>query len=174
MFLKNDNIWGTKQSHFVPSCLWTCLTTLEVLKSHFVPSCLWSCLTTIEELNSLSLSHRVCEVICRPLKLSHKHWGTKQSHIVPSCLWSCVTTIEVLNSLFSSHRVCEDIWPPLRYQTVSLCHIVFVKLSNNLWCTKQSHFVTSCFWSCLTTFEVLNSLTLFHRVCEVVLQPLMY
>ena len=167
MFVKlSDHPWCTKQSRIVPLCLWSCLTTLEVL-------------------NSLILNIMF-------VKLSDHHWGTKQSLFVPSCLWSCLTTLEVLNSLTLSHRVCEVVWQPLkyktvylcpivfvkiseplRYQTVSLCHIVFVKLSNNPWCTKQSHFVTSCFWK-TTTFEVLNSLTLFHRVCEVVLQPLMY
>ena len=133
------------------------------------------------------------------VKISDHPWGTKQSHFVTSCLSSCLTTIvslcpivfvklsdlEVVNSLTLSHRVCEVVWQPLRYQTVSLCAIVFVKLSDNPWGTKQSHFVLSCLWSCLTTLEVLNSptlclwssattievlnsLTLSHRVCQVV------
>ena len=142
----SDHPWGTKQSHFVPTCLW-----------------------------------------------SDNHWGTKQSHFVPLCLWSCLTTIEVLNSLILSDRVCEVVWQPLRYQTVSFCPIEFVELSDNHWGTKQSHFVPSCFWkndniwgtkqshfvpsclwTCLTTLEVLNSLTFSHRVCEVVWPPLMY
>ena len=150
MFVKlSDNHWGTKQSHIVPSCLWSCLTTIEVL-------------------NSLALSHRVCEVIWQPLRyqtvsfypivfvqLSDNRWGTKQSHFVPSCLWSCLTTIEVLNSLALS--------------------LMFVKLSDNHWGTKQSHFVPSCLWSCHTSLDLLlNSLTLCHRFCEVVWQPLRY
>ena len=159
VFVKlSDNHWGTKQSRFVPSCLWSYLTTLDVL-------------------NTLTLSHCVCEVV----------WprGSKQSHFVPSCLWSCMTTLEVLTSLTLSLRACEVVWQPLRYQTVSLCPIVFVKLSDNPWGTKLSHFVLSCLWSCLTTLEVLNSptlclwssattievlnsLTLSHPVCEVV------
>ena len=141
-----DNNWSAKQSHFVLSCLWSCLTTIEVL-------------------NSLTLCHRVC--------------------------WNRLTTIEVLNIIYLSHRVYKDIWPPLRYQTVSRCHIVFVMLSKNNWCTKvslcpivflklsdnhlctkQSHFVPSCLWSCLTTIEVINSLALSHHVCEVIWQPL--
>ena len=121
------------------------------------------------------------------MKLSDNHWGTKQSHFVPSCLWNRLTTIEVLNIIYLSHRVYKDIWPPLRYQTVSRCHIVFVMLSKNNWCTKvslcptvflklsdnhlctkQSHFVPSCLWSCLTTIEVINSLALSHHVCKVI------
>ena len=132
-----------------------------------------------EVLTGLTLSLRVCEVVWQPLRYK------KESHFVPSCLWSCQTTIEVLTSLTLSHRACEVVWQPLRYQTVSLCPIVFVKWSDNPWGTKQSHFVLSCLWSCLTTLEVLNSptlclwssattievlnsLTLSHRVCEVV------
>ena len=152
VFVKlSDHHWGTKQSRFVPSCLWSYLTTIQVL-NNFVPwgtkqSHFVKLFDNIEVLNSLTLSYRVCE-------LSDNHWGTKQSHFVPSCLWSRLTTIEVLN--------------------ISLCPIVFVKLSDHHWGTKQSHFVTSCLWSCLTTIEVLNSLTLSHRVCEVVWQPLRY
>ena len=167
MFVKlSDNHWGTKQSHFVPSCLWSCWTTIEVL-------------------NSLTSFHRVCEVVWQPVRYK------KESHFVPSCLWSCQTTLEVLNSLTLPHRVCEVLRQPWKYSTVSLCHIVFVKLSKNTWCTKvslcpvvfvklsdnhlctkQSHFVPSCLWSCLTTIEVINSLALSHHVCEVIWQPL--
>ena len=138
----------TKQSHFVPSYLWSCLTTIEVLKSltlfhrvsevfwqvwgtnrsHFVPSCLWSCLTTLEVQKRVSL----CPVVF--VKLFDNPWGTKQSHFVLSCLWSCLTTLEVL----------------------------------------KSHFVPSCLWICLITIEVLNSLALSNRVCEVVWPPLRY
>ena len=158
----------TKQSHFVPSYLWSCLTTIEVLnsltlfhrvsevfwqlwgtkQSHFVPSCLWSCLTTLEVQKRVSL----CPIVF--VKLSANPWGTKQSHFVLSCLWSCLTTIEVLNSLTLSHRVCEVLRQPLKYYTVSLCHIVFVKLSDNHWGTNQSHFS--------------------HRVCGVVWQHFRY
>ena len=135
-------------------------------QSHFVPSCLWSCLTTIEVLNSLTLSYRVCEVVWQL-------WGTKQSHFVPSCLWSCLTTIEVLNIII----VPSCLW---RYLTTlevpnSLTlSIVFVKLSDNPWGTKQSHIVPSCLWSYLTTLQVLNRLILSHRVCNVLRQPLRY
>ena len=161
----SDHPWGNKQSQFVPSCLWS--------NNH------WG--------TKLSL----CSIVF--VKLSDNPWGTKQSHIVPSCLWSCLTTLEVLNSLTLPHRVCEVLGQPLKYSTVSLCHIVFVKLSKNTWCTKvslcpivfvklsdnhwctkQSHFVPSCLWSCLTTIEVLNSLALSHHVCEVIWQPLRY
>ena len=164
MFVKlSDHHWGTKQSRFVPSCLWSYLTTIEALNSLILshPSCLWSCLTTIDVLNSLALSHRVCEVIWQPLRyqtvsfcpivfveLSDNHRGTKQSRFVPSCLWRYLTTLEVPNSLTLSHRVCEVV--------------------DNPWCTKQSHIAPSCLWSSGTTIEVLHSLTLSHRVCEVV------
>ena len=150
MFVKlSDNHWGTKQSHFVPSCLWSCHTSLDLL------------------LNSLTLCHRVCEVVWQPLmyktvshcpivfvKFCDNHWSNTESHFVTSCLWSCLTTIEVLPSLT---------FP-----------IVFVKWSEHPWCTKQTHIVPLCLWSCLTTLEVVNSLTLSHRVCEVVWQHLRY
>ena len=151
-----DHPWGTKQSCFVPSCLWSYLTTIEALNSLILshPSCLWSYLTTIDVLNSLDLSHRVCEVIWQQLRyqtvsfcpivfveLSDNPWGTKHSLFVPSCLWRYLTTLEVPNSLTLSHRVCGVVWQHFRYYTVSLCPIVFAKLSYNPWCTKQSHFV---------------------------------
>ena len=148
----SDHPWGTKQCHFVPSCLWS-NNHWGTKQSQFVPLCLWNCLTTLEVL-TVSL----CPFVF--VKLSDNHWCTKQSHFVPSCLWSCLTTIDVQNSLALSHRVCEVIWQPLRYQTVSFCPIVFVELSDNHRDTKQSHFVPSCFRSCLTTLGVLNSLTL--------------
>ena len=148
----------TKQSHFVPSYLWSCLTTIEVLnsltlfhrvsevfwqfwgtkQSHFVPSCLWSCLTTLEVQKRVS----ICPIVF--VKLSDNPWGTKQSHFVPSCLRSCLTTLDVLNSLSLSHRVCEVVWQPLRYQTVSICSLVFVMISDHPWGTEQSRFVPSC------------------------------
>ena len=148
----SHNPWGTKQSHIVPSCL-------------------WSSATTIEALNSLTLSHRVTVSLCPivfvklsdnargtkvslcPIvfvKSSDIHWGTKQSHFVPWRLGRYLTTLEALNSLILSHRVCQVVWPPL------------------------SRFVPSCLWSYLTTIEVLNSLILSHRACEVVIHPLMY
>ena len=131
----------------------------------------------------------LCSIVF--VKLSDNPWGTKQSHIVPSCLWSCLTTLEVLNSLTLPHRVCEALRQPWKYSTVSLCHIVLVKLSYIPWfTTKQSdfvtsclwsclktldvlksHFVPSCLWSCLTNIEVINSLALSHHVCEVIWQP---
>ena len=147
MYVKlSDNPWDSKQSHFVPSCLWSCLTTLEVL-------------------TSLTLSHRVCEVVWQPLRyptvslcpivfvmISDHTWGTKQSHFVPSCLWS------------------DNHWGTKQSQFVPLC------LWNCLTTLEvlKSHFVPSCLWSCLTTIDVLNSLTLSHRVCEVVWPPLRY
>ena len=168
MFVKlSAHHWGTKQSRFVPSCLWSYLTTIEALNSLILshPSCLWSCLTTIDVLNSPALSHRVCEVIWQTLRyqtvsfcpivfveLSDNHRGTKQSRFVPSCLWRYLSTLEVPNSLTLSHRLCEVVWQPLRYYPVSL--------------------FPSCLWSGLNTLDVLNSLTLSHCVCEVVWQPL--
>ena len=147
MFIKiSGHPWGTKQSHVVTSCLWCCLKTIDVLKSHFVPSCFLSCLTTIEVINSLAP--------------------------YPIMFVKLSDTIEALNSLILSHRVCEVVWHPLRYQTVSICPIVFVMISDHPWGTKQSHFVPSCLWSdnhsgtkqsqfvplclwsCLTTIEV--------------------
>ena len=145
MFVKlSDNQWGTTQSHFVPSCLWSCHTSLDLL------------------LNSLNLCRRVCEVVWQPLRyktVSHcpivfvkfcdNHWSNTESHFVTSCLRRCLTTIEVLTSLT---------FP-----------IEFVELSENILGTKQSHFVPSCLRSCLATLDVLNSLTL-CRSCLTILE----